>query len=122
MSSEESRKVALGIGIFALILSLLFDEKGFVVVAILIIFGVLIDSSIMFALARVWHFVFTKLITLVSNALLVCIYIFFITPYAVIYRFWNKKRITHFFHGPEAPGSYYQVNKIFTAKDLENPW
>lgn len=122
MNQEKYREVVLGAVVALLIFSLIFEINTLVFVAILLLAGVILKLKIIHAIGFLWHTVFSRLITLISNAVLAIIYVLIFTPYSFLYRIINKKNVSTFLFGPSNESSYQVVNKIFKSKDFENPW
>lgn len=122
MDHQQLRNVALGMIIALLILSLVFELGFLVVLAILMVLGLILELKVVYTIARSWHFIFSKVITYISNALLALIYIIVLVPYSYLYRLMNRKNVVAFLSGPHANSSYYKIGKNFEARDFENPW
>ena len=68
---------------------------------------------------RLWMYVARALNFVISKLLLSIIFVLVLTPIALLYRLFNKKKLMT---EGDKTSFYYEVNQSFIPKDLENPW
>lgn len=112
----------LGI-IFALVLLGTFTSHSFLLYgALLLLLSLILRLRFLLTLARVLHSIISQSARLLTYALLVFSYICIITPYALVYRIFNRKA-TAKFTLPSPDGTFYiDSTHTYNKEYFEHPW
>ena len=121
MNKEQELKTMIVLSLAWLILFIIFKIKLFLLLTALFLLLALFGGKPSCWIAKGW-LKFADIIGKFNTKVIIFItYYLFITPFAIIYRIFNKKQVNDFFNKKE--NSYFKdINKKFEKKDLEQLW
>ena len=121
MSKEQELKTMIVLTLAWLILFVIFKTKVFLLLTTLFLIFALFGGKPSYWIAKGW-LKFADAIGKFNTKVIICItFYLFITPFAIIYRMFNRKQVKDFFDKKEK--SYFKdINKKFEKKDLEQLW
>jgi len=121
MNKEQELKTMIVLSLAWLILFIIFKLKVFLFLTALFLLFALFGGKPSYLIAKEW-LKFADIIGRFNTKVIIFItYYLFITPFAVIYRLFNKKQVKDFFDKKE-PSYFKDVNKKYEKKDLEQLW
>lgn len=121
MNKEQELKTMIVLALALLILFIIFKLKVFLLLVVIFLLLALIGGKPAYLISKCW-IKFAEFLGKVNSKIIIFItYYLFITPFAIIYRLFNKKQVHDFFDKKE--NSYFKdVNKKYEKKDLEQLW
>ena len=121
MNKEQELKTMIVLSLALLILFIIFKLKVFLLLVAIFLLLALIGGKPSYLISKYW-INFAEFLGKVNSKVIIFItYYLFITPFAIIYRLFNKKQVCDFFDKKES--SYFKdVNKKYEKKDLEQLW
>lgn len=121
MNKELELKTMMILSLAWLILFIIFKTKIFLFFAVMFLLLSLIGGKPSYLIAKGW-LKFAEVLGKINTKIIIFItYYFFISPFALLYRLFNKKQVKDFFDKKET--SYFKdVNKKYEKKDLEQLW
>ena len=121
MNKEQELKTMIVLTLAWLILFVIFKIKVFLLLTALFLILALLGGKPSYWIAKSW-LKFADVVGKFNTKVIIFItFYLFITPFAIIYRLFNKKQAQDFFDKKEK--SYFKdVNKKFEKKDLEQLW
>jgi hypothetical protein len=116
MISREQKDQYTTLGILSIGLTaigLRFHLPGLIFVSSIILFVGLSSGYMLERITNIWLWIGEKMGAVSSRVIMALIFIFFLTPIAVVYRLFSKKK------GEKPADSYFvERNHIYTAADL----
>ena len=121
MDKELELKTMTVLSLAWLILFIIFKIKIFIFLTALFLLLSLIGGKPSYLIAKGW-LKFAEVLGKINTKIIIFItYYFFVSPFALIFRLFNKKQVKDFFDKKQT--SYFKdVNKKYEKKDLEQLW
>lgn len=121
MDKEQELKTMIVLSLAWLILFIIFKLKIFLLLTALFLLLALFGGKPSCFIAKGWLKFADVLGRFNTKVIIFITYYLFITPFAIMYRIFNRKQVKDFFDKKE--NSYFKdTNKKFEKKDLEQLW